>query len=134
MGLLQSVKQILSNHCETADDHDNYQLRTHYYKTTAANAFSIIKKLVEELDGFELLSASEEHGEISVNVKKGKKAFMVVSVVSLRPFETAVDFSVTTETVFIPVDFGYSKELVKKMYELLDQKLMLVKTVPSQMK
>ncbi|MFC3883196.1 cytosolic protein [Bacillus songklensis] len=128
MGLLQSLKQAFSNHCETADHHDNDQLRTHYYKATTANAFTAIKKLVEELDGFELLSASEEHGEISVNIKKGKKAFMVISVVSLRPFETAVDFSVTTETVFIPFDFGYSKELVKKMYELLDQKLVLMKT------
>jgi hypothetical protein len=59
---------------------------------------------------------------------------MVITVVSLRPFETAVDFSVTTETVFIPIDFGYSKELVKKMYELLDQRLVLVKAGTSQTK
>lgn len=127
MSLLQSLKQVFSNHCETSDHHNDFQLRTHYYKTTAANAFTAIKELVEGLNGFELLSTSQEHGEISVNVKRGKKAFMVISIVSLRPFETAVDFSVTTETAFIPFDFGYSKEIVKKMYELLDQKLVLVK-------
>jgi hypothetical protein len=73
MGLLQFVKQVFSNHCETADNHENPQLRTRYYKTTTANAFSTIKKLVEELEGFELLSTSEENGEISVNVKKRKE-------------------------------------------------------------
>lgn len=127
MGLLQSIKQVFSNHCETSDKHQDLQLRTHYYKTTTAHAFAEVKKLMEGLDGFELLSATEEYGELSVNVKKGKKAFMVISVVSVRPFETAVDFSVTTETTLLPMDFGYSKALVKKMYELLDQKMVLSK-------
>jgi hypothetical protein len=131
MGLLQSIRQIFSNHCETSDQHEDLSLRTHYYKTTSAHAFSQMKSLIEELDGFELLSTSEEHGELSVNVKKGKKAFMVISVISVRPFETAVDLSITTETAFIPVDFGYSKVLAKKMYELTNQKMVLVRPLQS---
>jgi hypothetical protein len=127
MGLLQSIKQVFSNHCETSDQHQDLQLRTHYYKTTTAHAFTEVKKLIEGLDGFELLAATEEYGELSVNVKKGKKAFMVISIVSVRPFETAVDFSITTETKMLPMDFGYSKALAKKMYELLDQQMVLSK-------
>jgi len=65
---------------------------------------------------------SEERGEISAEVKKTRKAFVVATVVSIRPFDTAVDFNVSTET-FLPTDFGYSRGLVSTLYSELDGKL-----------
>ncbi|MBM7701249.1 cytosolic protein [Metabacillus iocasae] len=127
MGALQSLKQAFSNHTETNDHHHDPNLRSHYYKTTAPNGFKTVKEMVEKIEGFHILAAYEDRGEISVNIKKGRKAFMVITVISLRPFETAVDLSVTTETKVLPFDFGYSKQLVKAMYEQLDKKLVLVR-------
>ncbi|PAK38936.1 cytosolic protein, partial [Bacillus licheniformis] len=40
----------------------------------------------------------------------------------IRPFDTAVDFNVSTET-FLPTDFGYSRGLVSTLYSELDGKL-----------
>jgi hypothetical protein len=122
MGSLQS---FFSNHCETSDHHNDPILKSHYYKATAKQAIQTIKDFIHKNNGFELTSISEERGEMSISVSKKRKAFMVITVISVRPFETAVDFSVTTETN-LPMDFGYSKRLVQFMYKELDGMLPLI--------
>jgi hypothetical protein len=44
-------------------------------------------------------------------------------VISVRPLETAVDFSVTTETTLLPFDFGRSRNVIIDLYRKLDQRL-----------
>ncbi len=127
MGVLDNIKSVFSTQCETGDHHPDESLRSHYYKTTAPNGFKAVKELMEKLEGFEIVAAYEDRGEISVNIKKGRKAFMVVTIISLRPFETAIDFSVTTDTKILPMDFGYSKAMIKSMYEQLNKKLVFVR-------
>lgn len=123
MGSLQS---LFSNHCETSDQHRDSALKSHYYKVTNKQAIQSIKDFINKQKGFKLTSISEERGEMSVSVTKNRKAFMVITVISVRPFETAVDFSVTTETRLLPMDFGYSKKLVQSMYKELDGMLPLL--------
>ncbi|QOR65770.1 cytosolic protein [Cytobacillus suaedae] len=117
MGSLQS---FFSNHCETSDKHRDPVLKSHYYKVTNKQAIQSVKDFINKQNGFTLTSISEERGEMSVSVAKKRKAFMVITVISVRPFETAIDFSVTTETSVLPMDFGYSKRLVQFMYKELD--------------
>jgi hypothetical protein len=121
--IVQKLKHLFSNHCETHERHPDEQLKSRYYKTTHATAVKTIKELIEKLPGFQLLSVSEERGEISFSVHRGKKAFVVVTVISVRPFETAIDFSVTTETKWLPIDFGFSRNLVIELYQKLDERL-----------
>jgi hypothetical protein len=123
VSIFQKMKNWLANHCETQENHQDEQLRSRYYKTTAANALKTVKEIVEKSPELELLSVSEERGELSVAISKGKKAFMVITIISVRPFETAVDFSVTTETKFLPFDFGFSRAVILEMYKKLDQHL-----------
>ena len=123
VNIFQKVKNLLANHCETQENHQDEQLRSRYYKTTAANALKTVKEIIEKSPHFKLLSVSEERGELSVAVSKGKKAFMVITVISVRPFETAIDFSVTTETKLLPFDFGFSRNVILDMYKKLDQHL-----------
>ncbi|MDF0727491.1 cytosolic protein [Cytobacillus sp. S13-E01] len=127
MGFKQSMQTYISNHSETSDNHQDELLRSHYYKTTSKKAMEAVRGLINQLDGYSLTSFSEEHGEMSVSVSKGRKAFMVITIISVRPFETAIDFSVTTETTLLPMDFGYSKKLALLMYEKVDAVLPLLK-------
>jgi nitrate reductase NapAB chaperone NapD len=117
---LRSLKQYLSNHCETTDKHEDELLRTHYYKTTSAKALKIISDTLQNIPGFHITSISEDHGEMSVNITSPKKGFLVVSVVSVRPLETAIDFSVTYEGF---LGFGLCKKVILKLYNLLDQQI-----------
>lgn len=50
---------------------------------------------------------------------------MVVTVVTVRPFETAIDFNVSTETP-LPFDFGFSRKVIVELYERLDKSLPLI--------
>ncbi|WP_416433621.1 hypothetical protein [Priestia megaterium] len=47
----------------------------------------------------------------------------MITIINVRPLETAIDFSATTESKVVPVDFGFSKELVRTLYKSFDQKL-----------
>jgi hypothetical protein len=79
--------------------------------------------MLKHMQGIEILAAYEERGEISLNIVKGRKAFVVITIINVLPLETAIDFSATTESKVVPVDFGFSKELVRTLYKSFDQKL-----------
>jgi hypothetical protein len=123
MGFFRQLQTYFNNHAETNERHYDEKLKTRYYKVTAKKTMEIIRELSDALDGYSVTSFSEEHGEMSVNISKGRKAFMVITVFSVKPFETAVDFSVTTDTKFIPFDFGFSRKVILMMYDKLDKVL-----------
>jgi len=118
------LKGLISNHNETSDNHKDEQLRSHYYKTSQAKAIEAVKEVIAQMDGYQIGNIQEDRGEISV---KGKKAFMVITIITVRPFEISIDFSVTSESV-LPMDFGYSRKVILSMYEKLDKVLPYVGT------
>ena len=118
------LKGLISNHNETSDNHKDELLRSHYYKTSQSKAIEAIREIVGQMDGYQIGTIQEDRGEISV---KGKKAFMVITVITVRPFEISIDFSVTSESV-LPMDFGYSRKVILNMYEKLDKVLPFIGT------
>lgn len=117
MRLKQWLSKYLSNHAETNEKHWNEHLQTHYFKTTKDKAFQTLAELYSKSTIYQVTSESAEHGELGLQTKKGRKAFIVISIVMVKPYHTAIDFSVTTESV-LP-DLGYSDQLIKNQYELL---------------
>ncbi|MFB9760068.1 cytosolic protein [Ectobacillus funiculus] len=125
MSIMQKVKQVFSTHAETMDSHSDEQLRSRYYKTNTQNALKAVEDVIRGLKGYTVTSVSPERGEMSVNVAGSRKAFVVVTVITIRPFETAIDFSVTTETP-LPSDFGFSKKVIVELYNQLDKQLVFI--------
>lgn len=121
MSFVNKLKDFFSTHQETRENHHNPDLKSHYYKTTNKKALQSIREMIEQTPGMTVTSVSEERGEMSVNIDKPRKGFLIVTVISVRPFETAVDFTATTNTV-LPTDFGYSRKLIMDLYKKLDQK------------
>ncbi|KIL16449.1 hypothetical protein [Bacillus safensis] len=122
MTLRQKFKRFMSNHTETSDEHPVSELKSQYYKSTNAQVFQALEAMLSRSDSYQVTSVSAERGEISANIRLPKKAFLVATVISIRPFETAVDFNVTTETA-LPTDFGYSQKTVLSLYDELDKQL-----------
>ncbi|QHZ48011.1 MULTISPECIES: hypothetical protein [unclassified Bacillus (in: firmicutes)] len=122
MSVLQKIQGFFSTHAETSDRHPVDELKSRYYKATAKQALEAVLDTLEGLDGCTVISVSEERGEVNAEAKKPRKSFVVATVVSVRPFETAVDFNVSTET-FLPTDFGSSRGMVSTFYKELDRKL-----------
>jgi len=127
MGMKQSLKKIFSTSTETRENHEDTLLQTRYYKTMKDKMMKEVEAMLANREGFEVASISEDHGEIIVNVKKGKKAFMVVTIIMVRPLRTAVDLSVSTDTFFFS-DFGYSRKVIEQLYKDLDSRLPFVGT------
>ncbi|RKQ29916.1 cytosolic protein [Oceanobacillus halophilus] len=125
MSIGNKITKYFSNHAETSENHWDKPLQTHYYKAMKDKVFQTLENLFTTKQEFQINSTSEERGEMSVSVKKGKKAFIVVTVIMVSPNRTAVDFSVTTESV-IPMDFGYSSKLINRLYEDLNKELILL--------
>jgi hypothetical protein len=120
MKIFRTIQQFLSNHCETQENHNDPALQTRYYKTTNRTALNTIEQIISKQSGYKITSISKEHGELSVEISSPKKAFVVISVISVRPLETAVDFSVTYEGF---VSLGYCRNVVIKLYSALSEEL-----------
>jgi len=125
MSFSQKLARIFSNRAETRDNHWDVQLQTKYYKTTKDKGLDALKNFFNNSQKFEVNAISEEHGEISVNVVKGRKAFIIATVIMVRPYQTAIDFSVMTESL-IPIDFGYSTKIINMLYENINKDLPLL--------
>ncbi|MFC2948622.1 cytosolic protein [Virgibacillus sediminis] len=125
MSFRNIVNKYLNNHAETRDHHWDPSLRTIYFKTTKDRGMETLKSLLASSQEYEIHSISKEHGEISVHHVQGKKAFIVATVIMVRPNRTAVDFSVTTESL-LPFDFGYSTKLIIDLYEKISKELPII--------
>ncbi|SDJ65305.1 cytosolic protein [Salimicrobium halophilum] len=119
----QFIAKYFSNHTETKEDHPESDLQTRYYKANKDQVFDSVQNLFDEPS--KVVGLSKERGELSVNYREGKKAFVVATIIMVRPYRTAVDFSVTTETG-LPVDFGNSRKLIRSFYQRLDKELPVV--------
>ena len=125
MSLKHFIATYFNNHAETNENHWNTALQTHYYKTTKEKGLQEIEMFFRQKDGYDVHSISREHGEISVNVRKGRKAFIIVTVIMVRPYQTAIDLTVTSDS-FFPLDFGYCTKCIKQLYRSWNQLLPLV--------
>ncbi|PBB06725.1 MULTISPECIES: cytosolic protein [Salimicrobium] len=117
------MSKYFSDHAETRDHHPDSSLQTKYYKANKDEIFSIVEEMFQPPSIIK--GSSRERGELTVEYRDGRKAFVVVTIIMVRPYRSAVDFSVTTESA-LPFDFGYSHNLVSRFYEKLEDKLPVV--------
>lgn len=127
MSILRKMKTFLSKDQETSENHYDEALKSHYYKTTSKKAIEAVENAFARQSGVSVTSVSEERGEITVVFEKPKKALMTVTIVSVRPYETAIDFNVSTDTK-LASDFGFSRKLIIESYEKLNKALPFIGT------
>lgn len=107
------LSQVFSGHVETRENHVDENLKTHYYKTTKDRLMKDLVRICNGRDQFEVVADSKERGEISVNVHGRKLFYVVITVIMVRPFRTAVDVSVTAKR---GMDFGFGRKLIDSIY------------------
>ncbi|WP_026690628.1 hypothetical protein [Alteribacter aurantiacus] len=125
MGFKDTMQKYISTHTETREKHPDEKLQTHYYKSSKDKVMKEVQAMINQRQGLQVQSVSEERGEIIARADSGKKVFLVATVIMVRPYRTAVDFSVTTDTA-LPVDFGYSRKLIYELYKNLNGRLTFV--------
>lgn len=121
LGVRDTFNRVFSTRTETGEVHPSKELQTRYYKTSKDKAMKAVEDVLKKR-GFTIKRSEEERGEIVGQSTKGKKVLIVVSVITVKPFRTAVDFSCATETS-LPSDFGSSRKLTVSLYKELDDAL-----------
>ncbi|SDM89149.1 hypothetical protein SAMN04488137_2444 [Fictibacillus solisalsi] len=125
--MLRRLQNVLKNNSETSENHYDPLLRTPYFKANRTSVMDALEDLVRQKQNYKLLGSSRERGEFSFQVTSPRKAFVVVTATTLRPYRTAIDFNVSTESA-LPVDFGYSKKVIANVTEELKGKLEYIGT------
>ncbi|SEO82220.1 hypothetical protein SAMN04488134_113112 [Amphibacillus marinus] len=121
MGFKETFNKYFNNHSETLEKHWDPNLRSKYYKTTKDKALDVVTQYFKRKPGCEVMATSKDHGEITINFKGKRKAFVIVTIIMVRPLQTAVDFSVTTEGSLF--DLGFSHNLITKFYQELKSEM-----------
>ncbi|WHY76422.1 hypothetical protein QNH20_20200 [Neobacillus sp. WH10] len=108
-------------HIETSDQNADDSLKTHYYKATFNQLFQSVEKLFHEDADCQITTVSKEHGEIAVEISKPIPCFLIVTIVSVKPLETAVDFNISSEKFSILGIYPDLKKRINSYYERIGQ-------------
>lgn len=125
MSLLNKMSRLFDSHVETNDNHDDSRLRTHYYRSTKEKLFKGCQKLIDAEPDMTLISDSLERGELSARLSGKRSGLLVVTIVSVRAFHTAVDFSISVDKSF---NFNYGEKRIEQIYKKIDSDFPVVKT------
>lgn len=119
----KSIFQRWQRQCETGDEHFDPELKSHYYKASFDKVFQALIDMFGNHPDTTVSTSSKERGEIAVQLNRNPKAFIVATVIQVRPFETAVDFMISSDN-FAPLGlYPKLKKRVLAFYKELDEKL-----------
>jgi hypothetical protein len=124
MGVKETLSMLMSSRAETSEKHDSKEMKTRYYKTSQAKAIEAVESVIKK-EGLKVSRIEAERGEVIATSSSGKKILLIATVITVKPFRTAVDFSCSVETI-LPTDFGFSRKKVLRLYDLLDKELTYV--------
>jgi hypothetical protein len=102
MSIIRDLFIRFTKKIETSDDQKDSSLSTHYYKATFNQVFQSVEELFRQDADCRIVTVSKDHGEIAVEVNKPISCFLIVTVISVRGMETAVDFNISSEK-FSPI-------------------------------
>lgn len=118
-----SIFQRFQKTCETSDNHFDNELKSHYYKSSFDKVLHVVQEMFEKDPSMNISTISKERGEVAVSMSKHPKAFIVATVIQVRPFSTAVDFMISTEKFSIFGLYPTLKKLILQFYRELDKQL-----------
>lgn len=108
---------------ETSEKQRDESLVTHYYKGTANKIFEAVEQIISNDADCRITTISKERGEIAVEIHKPIPCFMIVTIVSTKPLETAVDFTISTEKVSLLGAYPALRKRIISFYDRIDKLL-----------
>ncbi|RHW40708.1 hypothetical protein D1B31_10985 [Neobacillus notoginsengisoli] len=119
--MLKNLFRRFSNVCETSEKHSDRDLSTHYYRANKETLFTSLEEILKSRPAFTVADSSKERGEIACEIGKPFPCFLIATIVTVRPFETAVDFHLSTERPAIMGNYSTLKREILKLYKELDK-------------
>jgi hypothetical protein len=126
--LFASILIRYSQQCETNEKHKDEQLVTRYYKATTDQALAALQEIFSDKRQFMIKSDSKERGEMFVENLFSPKTYIVATCITVRPFETAIDFNVSSDKSSLLGIYPVLKGQILLAFKQLDEKLTHVGT------
>ncbi len=121
MATMVNIFTRFKKQIETSDRNTEDSLKTHYYKATFNQLFQSVEKLFHDDADCRVTTVSKDHGEIAVEINKPIPCFLVVTIVSVKPLETAVDFNISSESFSILGMYPQLKKRIESYYEKINK-------------
>jgi hypothetical protein len=106
---------------ETNDKQRDENLKTHFYKGTANQIFEKVEQIISNDADCTITTISKERGEIAFEIDKPIPCFMVAEIVSTKPLETAVDFTISTEKISLLGAYPALRNRIISFYDRIDK-------------
>ncbi|WP_201716648.1 cytosolic protein [Rossellomorea arthrocnemi] len=126
MSGIRTLLKRFQSECETSDRHEDKELQSRYYKSMHQGAFNAVLGLFSSSE-YEVISQSKDRGEITVRKNGTPQLFIVATVITVRPLETAVDFKISADKGKIFGTYTVLKAQISHYYHQLDSELTKVK-------
>ncbi|MGG3915760.1 cytosolic protein [Bacillus sp. es.034] len=126
MSGIRTLLKRFQSECETSDQHEDKELQSRYYKSMHQGAFNAVLGLFSSSE-YDVISQSKDRGEITVRKNGTPQLFIVATVITVRPLETAVDFKVSADKGKIFGTYTVLKAQINHYYHQLDGELKKVK-------
>jgi hypothetical protein len=126
MSGIRTLLKRFQSECETSDQHEDKELQSRYYKSMHQGAFNTVLGLFSSSE-YEVISQSKDRGEITVRKNGTPQLFIVATVITVRPLETAVDFKISADKGKIFGTYTVLKAQISHYYHQLDSELTKVK-------
>jgi hypothetical protein len=121
MSIFRAIAARYSKQCETRENHDDKDLQTRYYKGSFHQLFQAAEEIFQEDKDCRIKSISKEHGEIAVEISR-IPSFLIVTIVNVKPNETAVDMTVSTDKISLTGINPRLKAEIIHYYQQFDRK------------
>ncbi|MBT2656900.1 MULTISPECIES: hypothetical protein [Bacillaceae] len=121
MAIMVNIFTRFKKQLETSDRNTDVSLKTHYYKGTFNQLFQSVEKLFHDDADCRVTTVSKDHGEIAVEINKPIPCFLVVTIVSVKPMETAVDFNISSESFSLLGIYPQLKKRIESYYERINR-------------
>lgn len=122
MSFVRNMMKQFNRQCETKENHVEEELKTRYYRVNLQSLFQSVKEILQNDTHAKIVSESIDHGEIAVEINRGKKMFVIITIITVKPYETAVDINVSTEQTVLLGAYPSLKAEITRIYGELDKK------------
>lgn len=121
MAIFGNVFLRFSKQIETSDRQADELLKTHYYKATFNQLFQSVEHVFNGDADCRITTVSKEHGEMAVEINKPFPCFLIITVVSVKPMETAVDFILSTDKFSLTGVYPVLRKRIIAYYDKLNK-------------
>lgn len=128
MSIFRKMITYFSKQCETSEKNLDESLKTRYYRANLGTLFKSVEDIFALDPKTKIVSTSIDHGEIAVEVNRGRKMFLIITIITVRPYQTAIDVNASTDSSSLFGAYPSLKAEITRLYQELDKKHQLIGT------